>query len=384
MHFTWLPRYHPHVVASEMQPRRFWLHAFMVLGIVGVLALPPVRAWTRIQPWFCLGLVLVHLACFGAEVYLGLYRRWPTLWSTVYVTWNLVSAVAIAILPGRMILPLWSLYGIHVLYLTRAVTISPYLIALIVSAPLFAGWAWQLSGSGAFAHAWPQLALVSMSGGALYLTLAPSIEHQRRIQAELDAARERERVAADLHDTVGSALAEVALWQEMAIAERGDGAGEAWERARARTSEALLELRTAVSAMTARDVEATELGALLRARVRAICEAGRAELRLDIEASSVKLPGEMAHQISNLVTEAVNNAVRHGRPKVVDVELRFSPFFFRARDDGRGFDSKTARRGQGLASMEARASWLGATLTITSSPSSGTTVEVRGRRELVT
>lgn len=381
MRWTWLPRLHSDIHQSEAQPLRFWLvHVPMVLAIAGFFALPPVRAWTGADPSIFFVLVLVHLAGFAADVHFGLFRRCPTLHSTLIVSVNLLAATSIAILPGRVILPLWALYGMYVLLLTRNATVSPYVFVLVVGAPLLGGLVWELSGTIPFAETWPELLLISMTGAALYVSLAPSAEHQRQIQAELEAAKERERIAANLHDTVGSTLAEVALWHDVATLERGDEAQAAFQRARHRTGEALLELRMAVSAMTAGEIGAIELEALLRARVQAICEAAQARCRIDIETSSARLGGETAHHLSNLVTEAVSNAIRHGHPRMVEVELRYSPLCLRVRDDGKGFDPATARRGQGLASMRARASALGAQLRLHSAPASGTIVEVRSTR----
>lgn len=378
MRWTWLPLLHPDIHQIEAHPRRFWLlHVPMMLVITGFFALPPVRAWTGTNPWLVLAIVLIHLAAHAADTHLGLYRRSPTTFSTLIVTVNFFAAAGVALLPGRMIAVLWALYVMCVLFLTRNAALSAYALLIVLATPILGGVVWELRGSMAFADSWMQLLLVALVGGVLYLTLAPSAEHQRRTRAELDAARERERIAANLHDTVGSTLAEVALWHDIATMERGDEAHLAFQRARHRTGEALLELRMAVSAMTAGEIGAMQLEALLRARVHSCCEAAQVRCRIDIEPSSARLTGEVAHHLSNLVTEAVNNAVRHGHPNSVEVELRYSPLLLRVHDDGKGFDPAAARRGQGLVSMRARASALGAQLKLRSSPSAGTTVEVR-------
>jgi signal transduction histidine kinase len=47
------------------------------------------------------------------------------------------------------------------------------------------------------------------------------------------------------------------------------------------------------------------------------------------------------------------------------------------KDDGKGFDSKTARKGSGLQNMEDRLDALGGGVEIVSSPGSGATVKIR-------
>jgi signal transduction histidine kinase len=77
--------------------------------------------------------------------------------------------------------------------------------------------------------------------------------------------------------------------------------------------------------------------------------------------------------------EAVTNAVRHGQPADVRMELRYEPdrLILRVRDDGLGFvPSENDHGGWGLINMRERASQIGATLSITSVPNEGTVVEV--------
>ncbi len=385
MRWTWLPRYYPDLHASDNDPRRFWIvHTPMVLAIGGFFSLPPVHAWIGADPRIVFALILLHLGIYASDIYLGIYRRAPVAFTTLDVTVNLGIMAAVAALPGRMVPALWSFFGLYILYLARAFPLSAYTLAVVVSAPLMVGQVWTLSGATLLDADWSQLGFIAMVAGALYLTLTPSIEAQRRVQAELEAARERERIAASLHDTVGTTLAEVALWHDLASMEGNGSAKVAVERARHRTAEALLELRMAVTTMTAGEMGAVQFEALLRARIQSICQAGNARCQIEIEPSHAKLLGETAHHLSNLITEAVRNAVRHGRPSSVSVDLRYAPLRIEIRDDGRGFAPRSIRRGLGMASMRARAAALDAKLHIRSTPGAGTVVEVRGRRSVLT
>jgi signal transduction histidine kinase len=82
-----------------------------------------------------------------------------------------------------------------------------------------------------------------------------------------------------------------------------------------------------------------------------------------------------------IVREAVRNAVDHGTPTRVSVNISMRPGELRARitDDGIGFHvSNTLAREShvGIDSMFERADLLGANLKITSKPGSGTTVAI--------
>lgn len=384
MRWTWLPRYYPDLHASENVPWRFrFVHTPMVLAIVGFFALSPVQAWMGADPTLFFGFVLLHLAVFASDVHIGLYRRWPVAFTTIDITINLAAAVCIAALPGRVIAPLWALYGLYVVYLTRAFPMAAYAFALIVAAPWVVLAIWDVAGTSSFAETWPELGPIALMAGALYLTLAPNSVLQRHIQAELEAARERERIAANLHDTVGTTLAEVALWHDVASIEKGDTAQKAFQRARDRTAEALLELRMAVTAMTAGELTTGQFEALLRTRVESLCDAAGARCHFEIETTPATLTGETPHHLSNLITETVSNALRHGHAKTVAIELRYAPLHVTIRDDGRGFDPSSAPKGHGMSSMRARARSLDAKLEVTSRPGEGTVVELTGTRSIL-
>ena len=81
-----------------------------------------------------------------------------------------------------------------------------------------------------------------------------------------------------------------------------------------------------------------------------------------------------------ILREAVRNAAAHSGARRIAVELAVGGDLVTAvvEDDGRGLEAARARRagGTGLASMEERASLLGGTFGLSSSPGRGTRVEV--------
>jgi signal transduction histidine kinase len=78
--------------------------------------------------------------------------------------------------------------------------------------------------------------------------------------------------------------------------------------------------------------------------------------------------------------EALTNAVKHGRPSRIAVQLRYDlgRFSMRVSDDGRGFDTACAPPAGhfGLAGMRERAAEIGARLEVTSRVNGGTEVDV--------
>jgi signal transduction histidine kinase len=77
--------------------------------------------------------------------------------------------------------------------------------------------------------------------------------------------------------------------------------------------------------------------------------------------------------------EALNNAVRHaGFTKCTTwLSIDRGWITLRVSDDGKGFDPRKCKAGNGLESLRRRAARLGGTLLIESSPGAGAIVELR-------
>ncbi len=88
-------------------------------------------------------------------------------------------------------------------------------------------------------------------------------------------------------------------------------------------------------------------------------------------------------QLYRIVQEAVANAVHHGQPATVRIELTNAPecSTLTVRDDGRGFDpNQPANEGLGLRIMRHRAELIGADFAIDSKVGAGTKVTCRLNR----
>ena len=79
-----------------------------------------------------------------------------------------------------------------------------------------------------------------------------------------------------------------------------------------------------------------------------------------------------------IAREALSNAMRHGAPSKIAVDLRQSTdaTVLTIQDNGVGFDQATVRKGLGSVTMRTRADRLGAELTVIGIPGMGTTVRV--------
>jgi two-component system sensor histidine kinase UhpB len=103
-------------------------------------------------------------------------------------------------------------------------------------------------------------------------------------------------------------------------------------------------------------------------------------LALDVDAAAV-LSGDDQVCLYQIVREAVTNAVKHARPRTIDVSVTGTEgggLELRVHDDGAGFTEgpDDGLPHHGMASMRERAAVLSAQLRIDSVPGEGTTVRV--------
>jgi signal transduction histidine kinase len=186
---------------------------------------------------------------------------------------------------------------------------------------------------------------------------------------------ERARIARDLHDSVSQELFSLRLLATGVHRALPDGsplriqvesmarsAGTASREMRA----LLLELRPVALAEAGLPVALDQLAQAYRTRLG---------IPVTADVEDVAWTAEQEHALLRIAQEAVGNAVRHGQPETLSIELRSG--VLTVHDDGAGFDPAAATAGLGLALMRERATEIGAQLTITSAPGAGTTVEVR-------
>ncbi|MEU4156122.1 sensor histidine kinase [Actinoplanes sp. NPDC026670] len=210
---------------------------------------------------------------------------------------------------------------------------------------------------------------------------------QERV-AELSAASERNRLARDIHDSVGHHLTAISvqLAKAEAFRERDPVAADrAVADARRAAGRALREVRESVGALRA---EPFSLAAALFALVEGLDSPdfrvvldltggeGRDGEGRDGKGRDGEVPG--AEALYRVAQEALTNARRHADAGLVRVAVRSSgdDAVLEVEDDGRGFEPETTAGG-GLSGMRERLAALGGSVRVESSPGRGTRITAR-------
>lgn len=186
----------------------------------------------------------------------------------------------------------------------------------------------------------------------------------RSLLAEATRARERTRIARDLHDVLGHNLTALALQLEVASHLEGDAVRRQTAAARELASLLLRDVRAVVAA-----TRADHPPALAEAIRAVVAEVPGLAIHLDAPESLVVEESGRADCVVRCVQEIVTNARRHARgAQNLWIRLRreADDLIVEARDDGRA--AAAVRDGQGLRGMRSRLEEMGGWLEVRTAP----------------
>jgi signal transduction histidine kinase len=150
------------------------------------------------------------------------------------------------------------------------------------------------------------------------------------------------------------------------------------EELRQLTRGALAEMRTLLLELRPATLTQTRLNDLIKQLCEAFIGRSRLPITLSME-GECQLPPEVQIAFYRVAQESLNNVFKYARATQVDVKLFLSPSSVQLDtcDNGIGFDVSTIKpTSLGMRIMRERAEAINADLHITSSPGSGTCVEM--------
>ena len=206
--------------------------------------------------------------------------------------------------------------------------------------------------------------------------------YRMRVGQIVAMERIRRQVATDLHDDVGSGLAQIAILSEVAKRETTpDGSGMLSEVADLARSmrESMSDI---VWAVDPRKDSLSDLVQRMRQATFNLLEANgiRVEFRAPDEhdLERINLAPDRRRHLLLIFKETITNVARHAKASKVSVEVALEARTIRltVRDNGCGFILENNHNGHGLHSLNQRANELKGKLTIESKLGSGTAVQV--------
>jgi signal transduction histidine kinase/ligand-binding sensor domain-containing protein len=255
---------------------------------------------------------------------------------------------------------------------------TPAIVTFRILPPLWQRW-WLLS-----------LAFITVGSVAFAIIKLRSARRRERehAQAALRQAKEdrlrelehvRRRIAADLHDDIGSNLTRISLLSEVAQ-RKIDGAQIPVKEQLSSIGKLSRELVDSMSeivwAINPKRDHLSDLSQRMRHFASDLLSARQIEFRFPAGqlGPDLAVGANVRREFFLIFKEGVNNIVRHSA--CTEVEIRFlveqDNLVLTLNDNGRGFDTNTSGSGHGLASMRGRIQSLGGTLEINSTPGQGT------------
>jgi signal transduction histidine kinase len=213
------------------------------------------------------------------------------------------------------------------------------------------------------------------------------LREQALAMEQLATARERNRLARDLHDTLAHSLAGLVVELQAIdtlLKAEPEAARSELVKARQIAQDGLRETRQAIQDLRVNPIE--DLG-LARALERAAIDFGdRAGVQVELHVSDPQaaIANDVAAQIYFIAQEALHNIERHADARRVEVSLARSDgqLLLKISDDGRGFDEAQVDQERfGLQGMYERAEMIGGQLDVKSKVGQGTVVQLTMNNE---
>jgi signal transduction histidine kinase len=202
---------------------------------------------------------------------------------------------------------------------------------------------------------------------------------------QLATAGERNRLARELHDSVTQTAFSMNLTTQSAalLLKRDPSRVEKQlERLYALSRSALSEMQVLINQLKPEPGGQEGLLAALRRLLTDSRFTGSLSVSIEVEGEGA-LQASEEQSLFRIAQEALNNILKHAHTSQAHIRLHLEePFWMEIEDHGQGFDLQQAQHSGrvGLASMSERASEIGWTLQVISSPGTGT--RVRAEREI--
>ncbi|RLL42748.1 sensor histidine kinase [Oceanobacillus piezotolerans] len=205
--------------------------------------------------------------------------------------------------------------------------------------------------------------------------LEDELEDANERISELLIVEERQRIARDLHDTLGQKLSLIGLKSDLAgklVEKDPDKAKSEINDIHQTARTALMEVRELVSTMKSVKWKDEII------RVKQVLEA--AQMEFIIEGTFPQIPLLIEHVVSMCMREAITNMVKHSKATLcrIHVEQNLNGTKILIHDNGIGeINDEDLLKGNGIKGMKERLGFINGTLEIDTKSGKGTTLIIR-------
>lgn len=199
---------------------------------------------------------------------------------------------------------------------------------------------------------------------------------QERLSAEIAAQeKERERIARDLHDDLGTRISTLKLYMGALRKQLPEGAAARGteENAHELLDESMKELRNMLHDLSPETVLRYGLVKAVEDLLVRVDKSRMIRTSMQFTGSEPFLPPETALALFRVLQELVNNSIRHSGCERIDVRMmhRSGSLEILYQDDGKGMDLASPRTGHGLNNIHNRLQLIEGSISWDSAPGQG-------------
>ena len=211
------------------------------------------------------------------------------------------------------------------------------------------------------------------------------LDHQKGILKATIVAQEAERyrIAQDLHDAISAKLNVVSLSANFLLEEDNVTPKETEEiihHILRVTNKTIESSRKIAHNLLPPILEKFGLGAALEELCDEFSNSKKVNVTSKIKYKIGRLPADDELHVFRIVQELMNNSMRHGKSKEIELNFKseIEKIFLYYKDDGLGFNTTTigVQKGLGLRNIESRVSLLNGKITFKSEKLKGVEVEI--------
>lgn len=195
--------------------------------------------------------------------------------------------------------------------------------------------------------------------------------------------QERQRIAAELHDSIGQELLIIKNWAMLGLRQENiSGAGQnQFDEISQTASQAIEEVREISYNLRPYQIDELGLTKAIESMIKRMANSLTIQFTAEIDSIDGFFPQESEINFYRIVQECFNNIVKHSAASkaVITIDLKEEFLHLSVSDNGTGFDvaaQNFARNGFGLQGIEERTRILGGKLEIVSDFGKGTTVNL--------
>ena len=205
------------------------------------------------------------------------------------------------------------------------------------------------------------------------------LEDYAKMTEHMGQMQERNRLAREIHDTLGHTLTGLAVGLDAVVATLGkvpeDTTKDQLTKLSDMSRNGLLEVRRSVSELKPDETERLPLKQAITKMITDMRQVSDTEIFFDYEAKALNFDDDEESAIYRVVQEGITNAIRHGKAKKVYITLKQEYGLVRMiiKDDGIGCDQ--VKEGFGTKHMLERIQMLNGEVKFTSKSGEGFTIE---------